>query len=162
RPILATRASAGAALAAALMLAFGPQARGQRVILDTPDRSGVLRTLTLDGNPLDLSNPFFQSLGTNGRACSSCHVASSGWTITPREVQARFRATGGLDPIFRSVDSSNSPLADVSTHEARLKAYRMLLNRGVIRVGLAIPAGAEFALVDVDDPYGYASASELS
>ena len=31
-----------------------------------------------------------------------------------------------------------------------------------LRVGIGIPAGAEFTLVDVDDPYGYASASELS
>ncbi len=38
----------------------------------------------------------------------------------------------------------------------------MLLNKGVIRIGLPIPAGAEFALVRVDDPYRYASASELS
>ena len=38
----------------------------------------------------------------------------------------------------------------------------MLLSKGVIRVGLPIPAGAEFTLAAVDDPYGYASASQLS
>ena len=38
----------------------------------------------------------------------------------------------------------------------------MLLNRGVIRVGIGIPANAEFDLVAVDDPYHYASATELS
>ena len=131
-------------------------------MLDTRNPSGVLRTITIDGNPLDLSNPFFQSLGTNGRSCVSCHVASSAWTITPSEVQPRFHATDGLDPIFRTVDGSNSPKADVSTVKARRKAFSMLLNKGLIRVGLPIPAGAEFALVGVDDPYGYASASELS
>ena len=41
-------------------------------------------------------------------------------------------------------------------------AYSMLLNRGVIRVGLPMPANAEFDLVAVDDPYWYASAKELS
>jgi cytochrome c peroxidase len=122
----------------------------------------VLRTITLDGNPLDQSNPFFQSLGTNGRSCSSCHVASSAWTITPVEVQSRFDTTDGLDPIFRTVDGSNSPNADVSTVTARRKAYSMLLNKGLIRVGLPIPSGAEFTLDSIDDPYGYASASELS
>ncbi|HEY2154681.1 MAG TPA: hypothetical protein VGH33_03560, partial [Isosphaeraceae bacterium] len=45
---------------------------------------------------------------------------------------------------------------------ARSKAFSMLLSKGLIRIGLPIPAGAEFVLVDVDDPYGYASASELS
>lgn len=38
----------------------------------------------------------------------------------------------------------------------------MLLNKGLIRVGIGIPADGEFELVAVDDPYGYASAKELS
>ena len=38
----------------------------------------------------------------------------------------------------------------------------MLLSKGLIRVGIGIPANAEFELVAVDDPYGYASATELS
>jgi cytochrome c peroxidase len=155
--------SAGAcALALALSLASGPVASGQTSVLDTRDAFGTLRTITLDGNPLDTSNPFFQSLGTNGRSCSSCHVASSAWTITPSELSNRFKATLGLDPIFRTNDGSNSPNADVSTIKARHTAYSMLLTKGLIRIGLPIPANAEFALVGVDDPYGYASAAELS
>jgi hypothetical protein len=131
-------------------------------VLDTPDPSGVLRTITLDGSPLDVSNPFFQSLGTNGRSCVSCHVPITGWTISPPEVRARFEATRGLDPIFRANDGSNSPRADVSTVAARRAAYGMLLNKGLIRVGLPVPAGAEFELAGVDDPYGFAGAAELS
>jgi len=38
----------------------------------------------------------------------------------------------------------------------------MLLTRGLIRVGLPVPASAEFELVAVDDPYHFASAAELS
>jgi cytochrome c peroxidase len=151
-------------VAIASLLASGPLASGQQSEIDTRDPSGVLRTITIDSNPLDLtpSNPFFQSLGTNGRSCSSCHVASSAWTITPVEVERRFAATSGLDPIFRTNDGSNSPNADVSTVQARAKAFSMLLTKGVIRIGLPIPAGAEFALVGVDDPYRFASASQLS
>ena len=37
-----------------------------------------------------------------------------------------------------------------------------LLSKGLIRVGIGIPANAEFELVAVDDPHGYASAKELS
>ena len=122
----------------------------------------MLRTITLDGGPLDPSNPFFQSLGTNGRSCVSCHVPSTGWTITPPRSRTGSTRRDGLDPIFRTNDGSNSPLADVSTVEARRKAYSMLLNKGLIRIGLPIPAGAEFELVAVDDPYGFASAAELS
>jgi cytochrome c peroxidase len=152
----------GATLAAALALTTGPPARGQHSVVDSRNRFGVLRTIAVDGDPLDVSSPFFQSLGTNGRSCASCHVASTGWTISPDEVKARFNATRGLDPIFRTVDGSNSPHANVSTVTARRHAYSMLLNKGLIRVGLAIPAHAEFALVGVDDPYHYASAAELS
>jgi cytochrome c peroxidase len=89
-------------------------------------------------------------------------VPSTGWTISPRELKHRFNETRGLDPIFRTNDGSNSPAADVSTVEARRNAFNMLLNKGLIRIGIAMPASAEFTLESVDDPYGYASASELS
>ncbi|HET7308433.1 MAG TPA: hypothetical protein VFK24_11570 [Gammaproteobacteria bacterium] len=127
----------------------------------TQDPTGQLATLTPNG-PIDRSNPFFQALGTNGRSCSSCHAAADGWSISAADVRARFNATNGTDPIFRLVDGANSPLADVSTVDARRSAYSMLLKYGDIRVGLPIPANAEFILTAVDDPYGYASAAQLS
>jgi hypothetical protein len=68
----------------------------------------------------------------------------------------------GLDPIFRLNDGANSPNADVSTAARRRAAYSMLMTKGLIRVGLPIPATAEFELIAVDDPYGFASAAELS
>ena len=77
-------------------------------------------------------------------------------------VQSRFRATDGLDPIFSTVDGSNSPKANVATLNARKDAFSMLLTKAVIRIRLPIPLGAEFSLVSVDDPYGHASAFELS
>ncbi|HET7570454.1 MAG TPA: hypothetical protein VFK96_07710 [Gammaproteobacteria bacterium] len=129
--------------------------------LTTPDPSGWVRTFTPNGS-IDTSNPFFQSLGTNGRSCASCHVQRDGWTISAADVQARFDASGGLDPIFHPNDGTNSPLADVSTEAARRQASSMLLKYGDIRVGLPIPDHAEFALSAVDDPYHYASAAELS
>jgi cytochrome c peroxidase len=125
------------------------------------DPSGQVQTVSSTGT-LDTSNFFFQSLGTNGRTCASCHDASAGWSITPAFVRNRFDATSGTDPLFRLVDGANSPNADVSTVSARQNAYSLLLNRGVIRVGIGIPAGAEFTLTAVNDPYGYASAQQLS
>ena len=111
---------------------------------------------------IDTANPFFQSLGSNGRSCASCHQQSEAWTVTPEGVQKRFRASLGTDPIFRLNDGANSPNADVSTLAARRQAYSMLLSKGLIRVGIGIPDNAEFELVKVDDPYGHASAQELS
>src|ERR1051326_8862916 len=126
-----------------------------------PNPTGTSRTYVMHG-AVDQSNPFFQSLGTNGRACSSCHDASDGWTVVPAHVQARFDATDGMDPIFRTNDGSNSPNADVSTVAERRAAYNMLLSKGLIRVGIGVPANAEFELLSVDDPYHYASSNELS
>lgn len=111
---------------------------------------------------IDLKNPFFKSLGTNGRSCATCHAPTDGWTITPKSVQQIFDQTNGLDPLFRLVDGANAPDVDVSTVENRRAAYSMLLNKANIRVGIGIPSDAEFVLVEADDPYGYASEDELS
>lgn len=110
----------------------------------------------------DTNNPFFASLGTNGRSCVNCHQQAEGWSITPAGVKTRFNATQGMDPIFRLNDGSVSPNADVSTLAARQNAYKLLLSKGLIRVGIGIPASADFTLQNVDDPYGFASAAELS
>ena len=126
-----------------------------------PNPSGMAATFNTAGR-IDQSNPFFQSLGSNGRSCASCHQAGEGWTITPRGVRERFRESHGTDPIFRPNDGANSPLADVSSRAARARAYNMLLDKALIRVGLPIPDTAEFELLAVDDPYGFASARELS
>lgn len=129
--------------------------------LITANPSGWLQTSTPSGS-IDSSNPFFASLGSNGRSCESCHRQAEGWTISAAEVRQRFNATGGKDPIFALVDGAVSPLADVSTVYARRIAYAMLLNRGVLRIGIPMPSNAEFKLTAVDDPYGYASAGQLS
>jgi len=126
----------------------------------TPDPSGDGDTVFATGD--EPTNPFFASLGTNGRSCASCHDANVGWTVTPQELAARFAQSDGTDPVFRPIDGAVSPNADVSTSAARSTAYALLLAKGVFRVGRPMPDGAEFALIAVDDPYGYASASELS
>ncbi len=122
---------------------------------------GMVATYDTAG-AIDLGGPFFQSLGSNGRSCASCHQLDQGLSITPSSIQARFTATRGLDPLFATVDGSNSPSADVSTLTARRAAFSMLLDKGLIRIGLPIPATAEFTLSAVDDPYHFASASQLS
>jgi cytochrome c peroxidase len=156
---LTTLGIAGLALASAPGLAGEPPTLPNMVAFR--NASGVAATYSTKGS-IDLTNPFFQVLGTNGRSCVTCHAPADGWTVTPPGIRARFGATAGTDPIFRTKDGSVSPNADVSTLEARLVAYNMLLSKGLIRVGIGIPNNAEFELVAVDDPYGYASATELS
>jgi hypothetical protein len=134
-----------------------------------PNPTGFASTFSATGG-IDLSNEFFQDLGANGRRCVSCHVPSAGWTVTPPQVQSIFDLTRGgviadefgLGAIFRTNDGSNSPSADVSTLAARRRAYSMLLTKGLIRVGIGVPATADFELIAVDDPYRHASSADLS
>ena len=155
---------AAAALSALFMISPAGNADERMFLpgmLPFANSSGLAATVSTAGR-VDLTGPFFQSLGANGRACVTCHQPGTGWTITPEHVQARFAETGGTDPLFRTNDGSDSPTADVSTIEARRAAYGMLLTKALIRVGIGIPRDAEFELVAVEDPYQYASAQELS
>jgi cytochrome c peroxidase len=157
--------SRATALAIAALFASATATPADRAPLPSmmpfPNASGFAATYSTAG-AIDFANPFFKSLGSNGRSCDTCHQPAEGWTITPDGVRARFVQSQGTDPIFRLNDGANSPKADVSTVEARLAAYTMLLDKALIRVAMPIPAGAEFELAAVDDPYGYASAQDLS
>jgi hypothetical protein len=68
-------------------------------------------------------------------------------------VQARFNSSFGTDPIFRLVDGATCPTADVSSLQNKLQAYSLLLSKGLIRIGLPVPANAEFQISVVNDPY---------
>jgi cytochrome c peroxidase len=152
------RLAALALLSAVLVLTVG--AGGLPPIFVAPNDDGV--ALTLSPAPVAADHPFFRPLPGTGRACATCHVPADGWSLTPATARRRFESTGGLDPLFHPSDAASSPRADVSTVEARRRAYALLLSRGLVRVGLPVPAGADFEVVAVDDPYGFASAAELS
>jgi cytochrome c peroxidase len=127
-----------------------------------PNPHGVLKTFNESGK-LDLTGPFFQSLGTNGRSCASCHQASDAWSVSAVNVAKRFEQTHGLDPIFRTNDGSNCDHnIDTTTVDGRRQAYSLLTSRGLIRIALAVPAGAEFDVVSVSNPYGCSETSTLS
>ena len=118
------------------------------------DASGLIATDQPGGATATAGNPFFQDLGSNGRTCFTCHQPQNGWTVSAQSVQARFYLSFGSDPIFRLVDGATCPSDDVSSLAAKRDAYSLLLSRGLIRIGLPIPAGAQFQIVSVDDPYG--------
>ncbi len=128
-----------------------------------PNGSGLLETYNINNGPISLQGAFFQSLGTNGRSCSSCHRPTEGWGVSAAEIQFRFLLTQGRDPIFRTNDGSNCDQdINTSTLEGRRKAYSLLLSRGLIRIALAVPAGAQFTVANVSNPYGCSDTSTLS
>lgn len=132
-------------------------------LLPLPNPSGWLETYNVNNAPISLTGAFFQSLGTNGRSCASCHLPNQGWTVSASGVQLRFLLTQGLDPIFRTNDGSNCDQnIDTSTVQGRRQAYSLLLSRGLIRVALSVPAGAEFIVQSVNNPYGCSDTSTLS
>ena len=124
-----------------------------------PNPSGEALTLTR-GEPE--RSAFFEPLGANGRACATCHVPADGWSLTPATARRLFDATEGRHPLFRPRDGANAPTLPDTTIGERAAASSLLLTRGLIRVGLPMPADPEFTLDAVDDPYGFASARELS
>lgn len=147
------------------VLLSGLAASGQSLpnLFPFPNETGLLETYNITNGPTDLTGPFFQSLGTNGRSCGSCHRPAQGWSISAEEVKARFQATQGLDPIFRTNDGSNCDHSiETSTVGGRRQAYSLLINKGLIRIALQVPATAEFNVVSVVNPYSCGDPSTLS
>ena len=115
------------------------------------DPTGVIETVNLNG-PTRTDGPFFQSLGTNGRSCSTCHVAEQALSVSAAGVRARFDQSHGNDPLFAPVDGANCP----SDKQGDRAAHSLLLQSGLIRVALPLPANAQFTVSVVHDPYGCA------
>ena len=120
-----------------------------------PNPNGASQTYSTSNGGIDVTGPFFQSMGTNGRSCATCHQPSDGMSISAANVQRRFVESGGLDPVFRTVDGSNcNHGVDVSSIAGRYSAYSLLRTRGLIRIAIAVPANADYQVVSVNNPYG--------
>ena len=115
------------------------------------DPTGILGIINLNGRTRT-DGPFFQSLGTNGRSCSTCHVAEQALSFSAVGARERFERTKGGDPLFAAVDGANCPNAQQGDRAGR----SLLLQAGLIRVGLKLPANAQYTISVVHDPYGCA------
>src|SRR5436305_4009539 len=119
-----------------------------------PNPNGASQTYSTNGRGIDLKGPFFQSMGTNGRSCGTCHQPGDGMSVSAASVQRRFFVSKGLDPIFRPVDGSNcNHDVDVSTLAGREAAYSLLRTRGLFRIAIRVPANANYQVVSVNNPY---------
>lgn len=139
---LATRATAVAGvLVATVIMGWGiASATGSGIFQIFRDDDGRLQSLPAFSS-LDGTNTFFKtSFGTNGQSCATCHAPSDGFTIHVNHIVHAFRATSGLDPLFRLNDTANRPDADVSTPDARREAYGLTLALGVSRISEVVPA----------------------
>jgi cytochrome c peroxidase len=99
---------------------------------------------------------FFAPLGTNERTCLTCHQPTSGWSITPKQIQKAFSHSDGREPLFNPIDGAVCPNVDVSSYEKRQQAYALLLKKGLIRTFIQLPATPilQFSIVNVIDHFG--------
>jgi hypothetical protein len=117
------------------------------------DPTGLVQTEQSGGAVRTSNNAFFQSMGSNERTCFTCHQPQNGWSVSAMNVQARFYSSYGTDPIFRLADGAVCPSADVSTLQNKFEAYHLLLAKGLFRIALPMPDGAQFIVTSIDDPY---------
>lgn len=126
-----------------------PVAAAMGNLFPAADPSGIVATYSTSG-ALDLRNPFFRSLGTNGRSCATCHVVENGFGLSAEHAREVFAASGGADPLFVPVDGANCPTAAPGSGP---DAHSLLIGHGVFRIGITLPAGREFTLAVAHDPY---------
>jgi cytochrome c peroxidase len=87
-----------------------------------------------------------RGLGGNGRACADCHVPSDGFQLSPAVARARFEALAAKrrghphadDPLFRPIDAD-----DFREHGEAARDYSNLVDNGLVRVTMPLPANVE-------------------
>jgi hypothetical protein len=118
------------------------------------DPLGRLGVLNAEGPVETRGNPFFEPLGSNGRACVTCHQPANAMSLSVDTIRERWRTTNGKDPLFAAIDASDNP----GLPQDRESSHSLLLNRGLFRVGLPWPPAKnpdpEFTIEVVRDPTG--------
>jgi hypothetical protein len=125
---------------------------------DWDNPNGQLRVLNVTGDIQGTNHPFFAPLGTNGRACVTCHQPANTMTVGTALLQRRWAESQGKDPVFAAIDGSDCP----SLPQAPMASHSLLLNRGLFRIGLpwpptnadGTPITPEFQIEVVNDPTG--------
>ena len=95
-----------------------------------PNPYGVLQ-IYLPAGDLDTSgHPFFEPIGTNGRACVTCHQPADGMSLSLSSIRQQWLTSQGRDPLFAAVDGSNCP----DLPQGIESSHSLLLEHGLIRV----------------------------
>lgn len=130
--------------------------------LDYGNEQGTLRTL-LTGGALDTrGHPFFEAIGSNGRACVTCHQPADAMSLSAATARKRWEDTGGTDPLFAAIDGSNCP----TLPQSERASHSLLLERGLVRIERSWPVRStfgkpvtpDFTIDVVRDPNGCNSA----
>ncbi len=115
--------------------------------------TGLLRISNPKGSFRTGDHPFFKALGSNGRACVTCHQPSNAMSLSVASVRERWETNGAKDPLFAAIDGSNCP----TLPQSERSSHSLLLDRGLFRIGLAWPPKGvqpDFRLEVLRDPNG--------
>ena len=118
---------------------------------DNPD--GMVSIVNKNGAVRTEHHPFFEALGTNGRACVTCHQPSSAMSVSAASLKKRWAETAGKDPVFAAIDGSNCP----DLPQAEMSSHSLLIERGLFRISLPWPTKGtkpEFRIEVLSDPTG--------
>lgn len=120
-----------------------------------PNDAGEGGIVHTDGAIDTTGHPFFTPLGSNGRACVTCHQPAWGMSVSAQSLRDRWFSAGTSDPVFAAIDGSNCP--GLPQHlEA---SHSLAIERGLFRIPIAWPPAdaefpPEFTIELVRDPTG--------
>ena len=123
---------------------------------DNPN--GQLSILNKTGAIHTEDHPFFEPLGSNGRACVTCHQPFNAMSVSAAALRERWTETQGKDPVFAAIDGSNCP----DLPQDLVSSHSLLLDKGLFRIPLpwpprkadGKPIRPEFRIEVVRDPTG--------
>jgi hypothetical protein len=98
--------------------------------LDYDAGNGTLRTLLAQGPLQTRGHPFFEPIGTNGRACVTCHQPADAMSLSAASARERWERQGADDPLFAAIDGSNCP----TLPQRERASHSLLLDFGLIRI----------------------------
>ncbi len=105
------------------------------------DPSGLLETYHGTGS-LDANGPFFQSLGTTGRSCATCHVPANAFALSATRAESVYERTHGHDPLFATVDGAACP-TPTAGHPLN---FDLLRRYGLFRIALPLAPHPQFTI----------------
>jgi hypothetical protein len=123
-----------------------------------PNEFGTLGIVNSSGPVETAGHPFFEPVGSNGRACVTCHQPADAMSVSVSTIRERWEATKGADPLFDPIDGTNCP----NLPRGEESSHSMLLKHGLFRIFLpwpprnaqGEPIEPEFTLEVVKDPTG--------
>ena len=98
--------------------------------IDYPNANGTLRTLIVGAPLATKGHAFFEPIGSNGRACVTCHQPSNSMSLSAASIQRQWEQVGAKDPLFAAFDGANCP----NLPQDKRESHSLLIEKGLFRI----------------------------